>query len=142
MADIIRNDNKIRQIQAIASVPLGLNYVRVTGSLVNVAASSFRSIAVTTTPDSDRLSIWNWLYTVMIDGDDVDHVWPSGSAINTGAGATDLAYLVDVADHIDFFRSNDRSNIRTHLIRIKNNDTNPHTITFYYKAYTQAGVTS
>lgn len=139
MTDFLRNDNKIRQIQAVSSVPLGLGYSRTTG--ITVGANNYIAIEVTTNPDSDRLSIWNWIYSVMIDTDSVNNEWPNGSVVNTGAGATDLAYLMDVSDHISYAQSNDRTNVRVHLIRIKNNDGSPHDIIFYYKAFTQAAVT-
>lgn len=135
-----RNDNKIRTIQAIDSIPIGA--VGVASGVFTIPANGWGYIYVTTTPSDQRLTLWDFNWSLYIDVDRNDNYeWPVGSSISSAVPSTsDLAYKISVSHHTSWGRSYDATNVRVNIFKYINTDGSSHTGYFYFKSYKQAGV--
>lgn len=133
----VANDITNRKPLGISSVPAGIDPV-LEGN-ATVLAGNKVSFIVTTTPDSPVLSLWNFLYSIVIDSLVVDsselyeYLYPNGS----GWTQSSAAYKnTRITDRVDWASSSDTTNKRNHVITIENNDSSSHIYYLFYKAYT------
>jgi hypothetical protein len=128
-----------RQFVGIGTIPVGPNAVTSASFSINANTTAF--INVTTKPGNSALSLWNFLYSIVIDSTATNssgeflNLFPSGSGLTTGQLKTRLANWADWAT------SSDQLNTRVNVIQIANNDSVSHTYYFYFKSYTFATVT-
>lgn len=135
-----RNDNKIRTIQAIDSIPIGVGVS--SSGVFTIKANNWGYIYVTTTPSDQRLTLWdfNWSLYIDVDRND-DYEWPNGNALSSSSKSTsDLAYKINVSHHTSWGRSYDATNVRVNVFKYVSTDGSDHNGYFYFKAYKQAGV--
>lgn len=129
----ISYDNKERPLLAVQSIPLNpFEYVEATTPSINAGAQV--TINVTTTPASNILTLWNHLFSIRVDTNDDEHLFPDGDSLSGGQANAQLAQWIDYAS------SSDESNIRVHKIAIRNNDSVAHVYHILYKAYVIASV--
>lgn len=97
----------------------------------NLVAGSYITLSVTSTPASQVLTLWNFAFTIYIDGTDVTHQFPGGSALTSNSRESYIFNWLDWAD------SSDTTNIRVYKIRIRNSDPSLAAHDYYlsYKAY-------
>lgn len=132
MGEIFNKDAGIRPILTIQSVPEGINDV-LTGN-TTIGAGAAITFVITIFPSGSRLSLWNHLFSVAIDTNDSDHIFPAGASLSADQRKLRISQWIDWAD------SSDVSNIRVHKIRLENFDASSHTYYLYYKAYTFSSV--
>jgi hypothetical protein len=134
MTSIVKvSDPRLRTKVAVSSVPAGVN--EILAATVSVPAGTIITISVTTTPESDDLSLWDFLFSFYIDVDAYTNIFSGGSALTAAQRKFRLSQWVDWAD------SSDRTNTRCHKIRMENYDVSDHTLYLKYKAYTFSTVT-
>lgn len=125
------NDHRAKKALAISTVPAGGPGNTTQGS-ITVTPGTSGTFAVTTYPDSNSLSLWNFLWSCFVDVDSGDHNYPNGILLPPA-----LLPKLFIFAHYDWATSSDLTNIRTEYIMIINNDMVPHTVYLNYKAYTQ-----
>lgn len=123
-------DSGERPLLTVQSVPVGLNDWA-QGS-TSVASGSAVNFLITTYPDSERLSLWDQLFTIRVDVNDNDHNFPNGSALTNEQRNCLVSAWVDFAD------SSDTQNIRVTKVRVVNSGASTHTYYILFKAYTFA----
>lgn len=99
---------------------------------ITIAAGSSLTLNVTNIPVADRLTLWNFAFTILVDSeDDFDYQWPAGSALSLNARE------LFVFDWLDWADSSDTTNTRVYKIRIRNSDPSGTTHDYYvkFKAY-------
>jgi hypothetical protein len=101
---------------------------------------------ITTTPLEQRLSIWNFTFTVCIDSLNTDsegffqYQFPN----NQTAGHPSTSLLSNaqqscrITNWTDWATSSDIDNIRNNFIRLENLDSGSHDYYLFFKAYTSA----
>ena|ERR1035437_4161710 len=124
-------DLNIKRPYTVSSVPSGP--ANTTQGTITVAAATVFTVSVTTYPDSRTLSIWNFLWSIYIDTNDVNYAWSYGSSLTTT-----LLSKIMILDHYDWAVSSDSTNQRVQIITIVNNDTASHTFFLNYKSYTES----
>lgn len=129
MTEFLR-DSGVRPLLVVQSVPVGL-YGWTEGS-ASVPAGSRVIFTVTTYPGDSRLSLWDQLFSVRVDTNDNDHLWPGGASL------TSDQRQLSIDNWIDFASSSDISNVRVHKIIITNSGVADKTVYLLYKAYTFA----
>jgi len=132
MNSINGGTKKKRDIIDIGSIPAGQDSTQTSFVLT---AGQTATVVFTTIPDDERLGLWEFYFSIKIDVNDDDHLFSEGASLT--AGQRDL----EIYQWKDFSRSSDIQNIRVQKIRLKNNDSSPHTYYMDYKAYTLSAVT-
>lgn len=125
-------DPTIKRPSSVSTVPTG-EAQRTTAS-TTVPAGKTRTFVVTTFPESDRLSLWNFLWNIYIDTDD-----PNYDIFGGGALTDAILGSVIVADNLNWGDSSDRDNRRVQKIKVINNDSVDHVAYLKYKAYMLVG---
>lgn len=126
-------DVRVRQDLAVGTVP----FKDATTAVFSVDPYEVVKVVVTTTPDSSNLSLWQFLWSMNVDVDNIQYEWP-GVAPQFGGSLLDplLVFNIAIMDHVSYEQSNDLLNIRIHAFAVVNYDLSPHTFYFYYKGYT------
>lgn len=129
-----RDPNPKRPV-TVESVPSSATAV--TTASVLVSAGTYQVFEVITIPNQKQLNLWNFLWNIYIDVNDVAHDYFAGTAWANNA----LTILnMEVTENLNWAHSSDTQNIRSHRIMVKNNDSVDHTAYLKYKAYTFVGV--
>lgn len=124
-----RNDPSVRSFIQVQSIPESpVDWAQVTSP--SVGAGQRLVVNVKNIPVDKTLSLWNFLFSIRIDTDDDDHLYPSGASL------TSAQKSIDLQQWIDFATSSDDNNQRSHQIVIINNDASAHVYHILYKAYT------
>lgn len=129
MTDFLKDSGE-RPLLIVQSIPIGLNSW-LEGNAV-VTSGGTLTFNVTVFTGNSRLSLWNQLFSLRVDTNDNDHLFPAGTSL------TSEQRSIRISQWIDFAESSDISNIRVHKIRIENFGASSHTIYLLYKAYTFA----
>lgn len=129
MTEFLRDSGE-RPILTVQSIPVGL-FDWAEGN-ATVAAGNGVNFAITTFPDDERLSLWDQLFSIRIDVNDDDHLYPSGASL------TSEQRSLRMENWVDFASSSDTQNIRVHKVRIVNGGADSHTYYVLFKAYTFA----
>lgn len=128
-----RDINDLKTSQPIGADIISVASAPSTGALFGgpftVAAGSATTVIIQITPFSGILTLWNYLYTVYVDGSATDDAFPSG--INLTAAKRNVIIM----NWIDWADSSDTSNIRMFKIRIRNEDTASHDYYLRFRAY-------
>lgn len=133
-----KGDSTNRSVPGVSSLPNGPGSLSVN---VTAVAGGTRTVIFEIQPAGDRLNMWNFLPTVVIDSTGIDNLghfsngWPYGTS-----GASSIA-ASRVVTWIDWAYSSDRTNMRAFAVHIENNDSSSHTYYIYVKAYTNSSVT-
>ncbi|MET3349047.1 UNVERIFIED_ORG: hypothetical protein ABID57_000716 [Arthrobacter sp. UYEF1] len=124
-----------REIEAMkAKQLLGGDNVVVTAT--NVASANIGPLAaadtvwvtITTTPSNQSLTIWDFHYSVYVDGGGpylITNLLPAGSALSAA-----LVKLIRVQYIPDWASSVDTTGVRKYYVGITNTDSSSHTISF------------
>lgn len=128
------NERAIRELKsAVQSVGGDALAVQSTsllfGGPLALAAGDAGTFVVTVFPASSTLTLWNFLFTVLVDGTTVNDAFPNGSNMTTAKRNMRLFNWIDWAD------SNDTTNVRVVKIRIENYDSSSHNYYIDFKAY-------
>lgn len=123
---------KTKKIQSVATIPLGRDWLEIE---LPILAGQYLTLAVTTIPDNDLLSLWEFYFSVYVDTNDIDHIFSSGAALTAGQRK------LSIEQWKDFAESSDVLGRRCHKIRFQNFDSVDHTLFVLYKAYTFSSVT-
>lgn len=105
---------------------------------ITIIAGSSLTLAVTTIPAGNTLTLWNFAFTIYVDGTSNDDQWPNG------ANMTLAKRELFVFDWFDWADSSDVTNIRVYKIRLRNSDPGGITHDYYvrFKAYAPLVATS
>lgn len=126
-------DYGVRPIITVQPIPQGLDWVEASFTL---AAGAFATVNILTVPPagviSQRLTLWDFLYSVRIDVNNNDH------RFSNGASLTAAQRNLRMFGWVDFIESSDRQNIRTVKIRFENFDSSSHDYYLLFKGYTFA----
>src|SRR5882672_12098904 len=131
-------DNTNRQTLGIITTPSGINaYFE---GVFTIASTNTRTLICNIVPQSTQLSLWNFLFTVVVDDTITDSNGDFTYAVPYGSGFIfqDPKSNCIVQHWTDWGRSSDTNNQRYNMIKIQNNDTVSHTYYVFYKAYTWA----
>lgn len=138
-------DIKRYNTPAVSSVPGGQADVLSTGGYI-VPSGFNLDFIVTTIPSSQSLSIWNFLFSLVIDSLQTDsdgyyqYLFPDN--INSFHASTSLLSSAQgkltLQQWTDWSTSNDTNNVRNNIIRVTNNDSASHTYYLFFKGYTIA----
>lgn len=124
-------DNQIRQQIAIQSLPLSpTDWLEVTSP--SIPAGADLVIGITTTPENKVLSLWNFLFSIRVDTNTDEFLFPNG------AGLSAEQENMKVQQWVDYAGSSDEINQRLHYVIISNNGANAHVYHFLYKSYSFA----
>jgi hypothetical protein len=129
LSDATLNEKKIK----IGHIPLDDS---VSSSVSTFATGTIQTITWTTTPADSFLSLWNYHFTIRVDVDDNDHVWPNGSALTAAQSS------LRVANYIDWYLTDDNRNKLVVKIHIENYSGSNRTVYLKYKTYTFAYTTA
>lgn len=102
---------------------------QLTGGPYTIAAGSFLTFVITSTPANGTLTLWDFLHTLYIDAYDAAHAFPGGASTTAGMRNLFENTWTDWAD------SSDSSNIRVYKTRIYNNDVSSHDFWIDFRAY-------
>jgi len=122
---------KTRKIIEVTAVPEGQDWVEFS---VNFVAGQQGTITISASPLSELLGIWEFYFSVRVDTNDGDHLFPEGADLNSGQRDLEIYQWEDLAT------SDDITGKRSHKIRLVNNDSSPHTYYILYKFYTLSAV--
>lgn len=100
---------------------------------LTIAAGGAATFNITAIPGSQTLTLWNFLWTMYIDGLADANQWPSNTAGTSTLSAAQRS--IRAFAWIDWADSSDSTNVRVHKIRVENPDTASHTVTIKLKAY-------
>lgn len=129
----IHGDIGKRPQLTVSTIPQGVTGLFETS--FSVSAGTNFTVAMITTPQDDRLSLWNFLFSVYVDTDAYTHILPAGASLTAAQKKIRVTHWLDWAD------SSDIDNERSHRFLFENYDTSSHTLYFKYKAYTFAAIT-
>lgn len=134
-----KGDSTNRSVPGIASIPGGPGVAF--GSIMLTAGQALTGLFAFV-PAGDKLSLWNILFSVVIDDNTTltangqfNNLFPEGGGLTAGQRNC------RVYNWIDWATSNDSRNQREIKIRIENDDTSTHTYYLYVKAYTYSSTT-
>ncbi len=133
-------DNRIRQEIGIATIPQTPTGVLIAG--ITLTPGQRRTMRVNTTPDSPVLSLWNFLFSVVIDDLSLDGNGQYTYLVPDGSGfiSQDPKLNFVMENWTDWADSSDAANSRAYKIRFTNNDSSTHLYNVLFKAYTFANV--
>lgn len=136
MADsVLKKGDPFSKIpNTIGTIPLGTNIAHIASASVNAGASL--TFIINAYPVYPAITLWDFLMTVYIDTVDDAHIFP------TGASVIGLSDDISVSQWVDLVGSGAVSGRRQVRIHIINNDSSSHTITIYFKAFLQTGLSS
>lgn len=97
-----------------------------------VAASSINTLTITTDTTVKELSLFNWAFTMFVESDSTDYIWPTGAAL------TSTTRSLRVYHYQDWYTSNDKTNKKVYKYHVENYSGSTRTIFLYFKAYTYA----
>lgn len=132
-------DISLRRPIAIGTIPSGAGPDTISGS-ATIAAGKTATFAITVQPASPTLTLWDRLYSIVIDSlaDDTNGNYGYEYPVGTLIPANSPIYAMFTEQWVDWALSFDETNTRVHFIRLHNTDSASHTFYFFYKAYTQA----
>lgn len=131
-------DISLRRPIAIGTIPSGSGPDTIQAN-TTIAAGGTATFVITT-QNNTALTLWDRLFTLVVDSlandanGNYGYQYPVGTLIPSGSPI----YQMFTEQWVDWALSFDKTNTRVHFIRIHNTDTSPHTFYLFYKAYTQA----
>lgn len=132
-----QQDNIQRPILGVSSIPFGPDAAT---AVLTVAAGTMGTFIIRTIPDSDRLSLWNYLESIVVDSFALDSNGDFGYEYPVGTLLTNAQLKMSVSVWDSWALSSDLTNLRVKFITVQNNDTVSHTYYVLFKAYTFSSV--
>lgn len=118
----------------VGTIPLGTSNVHVAAATIGANAALTFNLQIY--PVYPAITLWNMTFSIFVDTVDLDHLYPTGSAV------LGMSNLITVSSWVDVASSGRVSGMRYLRIHMVNSDSSPHDITVWFKGFLQTGLAS